>query len=152
MAQEPSHNLSLSSLIRRRVRLLTLAIALTSLAVISAACSNNEDPTPTPTLGLTFPYIFSGTFTVDGEPGPAGSSIFTMMNGRPTGDVANAPREGSYSNVLAGANTSADIGAEITFHLGDPNGDSVKAEEKYEFNPAGSAQFLTLELTFPRSP
>lgn len=137
----------------RRNRLYITVISVLALILIAGVSCSNDDPTPTATPGgVTFPYVLSGSFTVDGQPGPAGSKIFTMINGKQSGAVAEAARAGSYTNVLAGVNSTEDIGEEVTIHLGDPDGDSVQAEETFIFNAVGSAQFLNLELTFPRMP
>jgi hypothetical protein len=152
VAQEPPINLKNSSTRRRRLIPLALVAAIAVTALFGAACSSDKDPTPTLSSPITFPYVLSGSFTVAGEPGPAGSQIFTRINGKQSGSVTEAPRDGAYGNLIAGANSTSDFGQPVTIHLGDPDGDSVQAEETFVFNAPGSAQFLTFDLTFPASP
>jgi hypothetical protein len=129
-------------------------LALIALPALLTACgSSDPEPTATTSVGpISFPYVFEGNFTVAGQPGPAGTPIFTMLNGAQSGSVNEAVREGEYTNVIAGANKPEDVGKTITFHIGDPEGENVQAEQTVEFHATGELQRVRLDLTFPELP
>ncbi|MDA0232920.1 MAG: hypothetical protein O3B04_08505 [Chloroflexi bacterium] len=133
------------------------AIAL-SLFVLAGACRSGGPDTPststpsgTTVQPVSFPFIFSGKFTVAGEPGPQGVPIFARL-GDGRGPFNNAIRPGEYTNVSISANSASDAGKEITFYLGHPDGPTVRAEETYVFNVSAQPQFFELDLSFPRLP
>lgn len=134
----------------RRSRLL-LFVAIVLIAVTAATCSS-EEPTPTVSSSpVAFPYIFSGTFTVNGEPGPQGIPMFARL-GDARGPFNNSIRPGEYINVSVAPTNMDDIGGEITFFLGHPDEDPVKAEETFIFDPTVEPRFVSLNLSFPRLP
>jgi hypothetical protein len=122
---------------------------------VAAGCGSGSGPTPTPDTGnsdpVSFPYIFSGKFTVAGEPGPKGVPLFARL-GSGRGSYNEAIREGEYTNLLISPSFSEDVGKPITFHLGLPDGSNVMADQTVVFHAVGEAQFLTLDLTFPSMP
>ena len=89
---------------------------------------------------------------VAGEPGPPGTQIYTMLNGQQAGSISETVSEGAYSNVLAGPNKLEDIGKTITFHIGDPDGANVQAEQTMVFNVTAGGELINLDLTFPEFP
>jgi hypothetical protein len=133
---------------------LAALLALAALPALLTACgSSGPEPTPTTSFGpISFPYVFEGNFTVAGQPGPVGVKMFTMLNGQQSGSVNETVREGQYRNVLAGANKPEDIGKTITFHIGDPDGEHVQAEQTVPFHATGELQRVQLDLTFPELP
>lgn len=137
---------------KRVAFLLMLALA----AVATASCGDNGGVDPGPTLAgpfPSFPYAFSGNFTVNGEPGPAGTLVFARM-GDTHADPAAAPSEGSYNNIVIGPSheRAADMEQPIKFYLGTPDGPSVEAEETFEFKVVSTVTNVELDLTFPRLP
>jgi hypothetical protein len=131
--------------------------ALTILAVIG--CSSTEAvPTPydrtdfTPVSGPPpFPIIFEGKFTVEGKPGPAGSTIYAeFIHG---GSPMSTTYEGEYVQVILGPVSESDIEhGVISFYLGTRDGDHVKAEETWDWNPIDGITNQVLDLTFYRNP
>ncbi|MBT4126100.1 MAG: hypothetical protein HOJ22_09560 [Chloroflexi bacterium] len=137
-------------------------LGLVSLAVMIFAvvgCSTTEvEPTPydrdifTPVAGPPpFPMIFEGKFTVDGEPGPADSTIYAeFIHG---GSPRSTTFEGEYVQVILGPVSTDDIEhGIISFYLGTRDGDHVKAEETWEWGTVGKPTNQVLDLTFPRLP
>ena len=157
MAQEPSTPLrySFKPLKLRGIRP-ALVLAVMALPLLLAACSSDE-PTTTatstpPAAPISFPYVFEGNFIVGGEPGPPGTKMYTMLNGKQAGSFNETVREGEYSNILASPNKPEDIGKTITFHIGDPDGRNVQAVQTMEFHIVGELQRIRLDLTFPEFP
>ena len=141
-------------------RLGLIAIVLSVLTILSVfGCSSTEiEPTPydradfTPVAGPPpFPIIFEGKFTVDGEPGPAASTIYAeFIHG---GSPISTTYEGEYVQVILGPVSESDIEhGVISFYLGTRDGDHVKAEETWEWNTVGSITNQVLDLTFSRNP
>ena len=140
------------------LRMITIVLsALTILAVIG--CSSTEAvPTPydrtdfTPVSGPPpFPIIFEGKFTVEGKPGPAGSTIYAeFIHG---GSPISTTYEGEYVQVILGPVSESDIEhGVISFYLGTRAGDHVKAEETWDWNPIDGITNQVLDLTFSRNP
>lgn len=138
-------------------RLIVLMSLAAIMLAVMACGSNGDSSTPgdlplcSPGQPLSFPYIFAGEFTVNGEPGPAEMPIFARL-GDCRGPYNNTPREGQYTNISISPETTSDDGGEITFHLGAPDGNTVQAEQTYTFNTSAQPQLLTLDLDFPRLP
>ena len=136
---------------------LLAAIAMLSFAII--ACTNNDvEPTPydreefTPLDGPPpFPIIFNGKFTVDGKPGPVNQTIYAeFIHG---GSSPSRTFKGEYVQVILGPVSAADIEhGIITFYLGSRDGDHVKAEETWVWDPVNLPTNQSLDLTFSRLP
>lgn len=86
-----------------------------------------------------------------GEPGPQDVPIFARL-GEGRGLFNNSIRPGEYINVSIAPATRDDIGKEITFHLGHPDGPNVQAEETHIFNASVEPVFVNLDLSFPSLP
>ena len=141
-------------------RLGLIAMALSVLAVFAViGCSTTDvEPTPydredfTPVAGPPpFPIIFQGKFTVDGEPGPAGSTIYAeFIHG---GSPISTTYEGEYVQVILGPVSESDIEhGVVSFYLGTRAGDHVKAEETWEWGTVAQPTNQVLDLTFSRNP
>ena len=134
---------------------MTRLLLLVVIAVFAAAagCSSGAEETPVGPQGpiFSFPYIFKGNFTVAGQPGPQGVPMFARL-GSTHGIVNDTIRVGEYTNIIIAPERSEDAGGMITFHLGDPDGDSVQADQTLRFNLLGEPQLATLNLSFPRLP
>jgi hypothetical protein len=122
------------------------------------ACASDVEPTPydrddfTPIAGPpSFPMIFEGSFTVDGEPGPADQTIYAeFIHG---GSPRSTTFEGKYVQVILGPVSDEDLEhGIISFYLGTRDGDHVKAEETWEWAGVGSPTNQVLDLTFSRLP
>jgi hypothetical protein len=148
------------SIINNFSRLGLILIVLSVLTILAVVgCSSTEaEPTPydradfTPVAGPPpFPIIFEGKFTVDGEPGPADSTIYAeFIHG---GSPISTTYEGEYVQVILGPVSESDIEhGVISFYLGTRAGDHVKAEETWEWNTVGSVTNQVLDLTFSRNP
>lgn len=135
---------------------ITLFVTLALVMALSAvACRSDGDPTveasPTLASAVVFPYIFSGNLTVNGEPGPQDVPVFARLgNGR--GPFNNTVRPGVYTNVSIAPGSADDVGKEITFFLGHPDGPNVQADQTYTFNSTSQPVFVTLNLNFPKLP
>jgi len=135
------------------------SLMLLVVAVMAfAGCSTDGDPTPydrndfTPIAGPPrFPMIFEGEFTVDGEPGPAGLTIYgEFIHG---GSPLSNTLAGKYVQVILGPVSESDLEhGTINFYLGDREGDRVKAEESWEWKGVGQPTNQVLNLSFPRLP
>lgn len=140
---------------RWNLRILVLIVA--TVAILAAACSSNDpDSTPVPTtsgggVSVFVPYIFSGNFTVAGEPGPRGVPMFAKL-GDGRGLFNDTVRPGEYTNVSVAPEKAEAVGGEITFHLGPPDGPNVQAEETYVYAATTAPKLIELDLTFPRLP
>ena len=73
-----------------------------------------------------------------------------LGNGR--GPVNNAIRTGEFINVSITPPSPDDVGEEITFYIGDPDGRSVQAEETYVFLATSQPLIIQVDLTFPELP
>ncbi len=143
-------------MISRAWNLRFLVAVIAAIAVLAVACSSDDlDPTSTPANSggpqVFFPYVFSGKFTVAGEPGPQGIRMFARL-GDGRGPFNDAIRPGEYLNVSVTPIDASDFGGEITFHLGNPDGPTVQAEETFTYAASTQPQLLELDLSFPRLP
>jgi hypothetical protein len=141
--------------LRSQLRLASL-VALALVTVLAAIACKSEpeptvEPTATPATAVSFPYIFSGNLTVNGEPGPQGVPVFARL-GSGRGPYNNTVRPGVYTNVSVAPTSPEDIGKEITFFLGLPDGPNVQADQTYVFNVTSQPMFISLDLNFPSLP
>lgn len=140
-----------------RVRLILATLLVLVVAVVG--CSSDAEPTPVDMDDYVlidgpppFPVIFEGKFTVDGEPGPAGSTIYAMFihGGSPR---STSQTEGLYQQVILGPISVTDLEhGEITFYLGTRDGDHVKADQTWTWDPVNHPTNQVLDLSFPRLP
>jgi hypothetical protein len=133
-----------------------VAAFLMIIAVVG--CASDVEPTPydredfTPVAGPPpFPIIFEGKFTVDGEPGPADSTVYAeFIHG---GSPISTTFEGEYVQVILGPVSESDLEhGVISFYLGTREGDHVKAEETWDWGTVGKPTNQVLDLTFDRFP
>ena len=143
----------------RATRISVAVAAMLAIGLLGAACGSGADPTSVPTAQTSpptgfppsFPYIFEGNFTVAGQPGPAGVQVFARI-GDARSQPAAAPRPGYYNNIVVGPLKTEDIDKPITFHLGDPDGASVQANETHPFNVVGRPTNFEFDLSFSSLP
>ena len=133
-----------------------VAAFLMIIAVVG--CASDVEPTPydredfTPMVGPPpFPIIFEGKFTVDGEPGPADSTIYAeFIHG---GSPISTTFEGEYVQVILGPVSESDLEhGVISFYLGTRDGDHVKANEMWDWDTVTKPTNQVLDLTFDRFP
>ena len=144
----------------------TLTLILT-LAVIAVACSG-EAAHPSDVCELvsayaqtgqiqlppdgppSFPYIFQGGFTIDGESGPAGLTMYARI-GRAKSPLIDTGT-GAYRNIIIGPLSEEDLDAEVEFYLGTPEQSGVKADQVFRFERVSGPKTFECELSFPRLP
>ena len=88
---------------------------------------------------------YSGTATAGGSPVPDGYVVTARI-----GDYLSQPiqvKDGYYVGLQVAAPTTAHVGREITFLIGDE-----PANEKDAYHPTGTPSFKRLNLTFGRLP
>ncbi|MBI4219701.1 MAG: hypothetical protein HY682_06110 [Chloroflexi bacterium] len=125
------------------------------------ACGR-PNPTPTPeatlvpepTLEATFPplppawpYVFSGTATVGGEPVPAGYLITGKID-----EYRSAPvqtEEGRYRGLPVGPLDPKFFDRNITFELTRPDGKAITAQQTLVFRALPRPSLYELDLVFP---
>lgn len=116
----------------KQITFLRFGLVTAFLMIIAViGCASDVEPTPydredfTPIAGPPqFPIIFEGSFTVDGEPGPADSTIYAeFIHG---GSPISTTFEGEYVQVILGPVSEDDIEhGVISFYLGTREGDHV---------------------------
>ena len=133
-------------------------VAAFLMIIAVAGCASDVEPTPydredfTPMAGPPpFPIIFEGKFTVDGEPGPADSTIYAeFIHG---GSPISTTFEGEYVQVILGPVSESDLEhGVISFYLGTRDGDHVKANEMWDWDTVAKPTNQVLDLTFDRFP
>jgi hypothetical protein len=139
------------------LRFILATFIVAAIAIVGCSTSNAE-PTPydredfTPVAGPPpFPMIFEGTFTVDGEPGPADQTIYAeFIHG---GSPNSTTFAGEYIQVILGPVSRSDVEhGVITFYLGTREGDHVKAAETWTWDTVSQPTNQVLNLTFDRLP
>ena len=145
------------------------ASALVCAAVVAmalAACSSDgaDDaevkscPAINPVESLSdsppaLPYIFQGTYYVDGEPGPGGVKIWAQM-ARSRSNPSETFDDGRYFNIIIGPLSPEDFDTPFVFCIGEPDGDSVMASSTpIPYEQKGTFHTLEdLRVDFPRLP
>lgn len=123
----------------KKLRWRNVASVLVCAAVIAvalAACSSEgaeveSCPAINPVDSLSdsppaLPYIFQGTYYVDGEPGPGGVKIWAQM-ARSRSNPSETFDDGRYFNIIVGPLSPEDFDTPFVFCIGEPGGDSVMA-------------------------
>jgi len=131
---------------------------------LSFACNNNEtmnDPeiviqgkeenNPPPGLppGIpSYPYIFDGTFYLNGEKGKNNSKIKSMLGNLDSPVVISSNSE--FRNLIIGPRNNEDIKNNIEFYLLLDNGEIVKAKEEIPFEVVDKITNVKIELNFEK--
>ncbi len=138
-----------------------LFLAIFGVAILAVVACSTTDPEPTPydredftpyAGPPVFPMIFEGTFSVDGEPGQIGQTIYAefIHGGSP---LSTTIETGKYAQVILGPVSTDDLEQGIIhFYLGTRDGVHVTAEETWEWDTVGQPTNQILNLTFPSLP
>ena len=141
------------------VALLCAAVVAIALAACSSDGAEVEScPAINPVDSLSdsppaLPYIFQGTYYVDGEPGPGGVKIWAQM-ARSRSNPSETFDDGRYFNIIVGPLSPEDFDAPFVFCIGEPDGDSVMASSTpIPYEQKGTFHTLEdLRVDFPRLP
>ena len=149
---------------QRVAAVLPLALAAIIIAVLgcSGLGSGGGDVEACPVIEASavpggpppaLPYIFQGTYYVDGEPGPGGVKIWVQL-ARSWSTPSETLDDGRFYNVIHGPIQPEDFDAPFVFCIGEMDGNSVKAastpipyEEKGTFHTLAD-----LRVDFPSLP
>lgn len=107
------------------------------------------DPNQPPGL----PYIFEGTYYVDGDPGPAGVKIWVQM-ARSLSQPSRTMDDGIFFNVIHGPLYEEDYDHGFVFCIGELDGNSVMASsDRVEYEHKGTFHTVKdIRVDFPRLP
>ena len=151
-------------LIGRRAGLAVVAAGLVALAIASVACSNMEEVAEvescpvfegsTQPLGgpPAMPYLFDGTYYVDGEPGPSGVQIWVQL-ARSWSSPSLTGEGGKFLNLIHGPVHDEDFEVPFIFCIGDRDGNSVKSSLTIDYEDMGTFHTLSdLRVDFAQLP
>ena len=93
----------------------------------------------------SFPYIFSGKFFVNGNPGPINSIIISKLGQLDSPEVITG--DGEFKNLIIGPRNSDDIKNKIEFFL-VKDGRMIRAEEDLPFDIVRTITNVEIELNF----
>ena len=93
----------------------------------------------------SFPYIFSGKFFVNGNPGPINSIIISKLGELDSPEVITG--DGEFKDLIIGPRNSDDIKNRIEFFL-VKDGRMIRAEEDLPFDIVRNITNVEIELNF----
>ena len=93
----------------------------------------------------SFPYIFSGKFFVNGNPGPINSIIISKLGELDSPEVITG--DGEFKDLIIGPRNSDDIKNRIEFFL-VKDGRIIRAEEDLPFDIVRNITNVEIELNF----
>ena len=93
----------------------------------------------------SFPYIFSGKFFVNGNPGPINSIIISKLGELDSPEVITG--NGEFKDLIIGPRNSDDIKNRIEFFL-VKDGKMIRAEEDLPFDIVRNITNVEIELNF----
>ena len=93
----------------------------------------------------SFPYIFSGKFFVNGNPGPINSVIISKLGELDSPEVITG--DGEFKDLIIGPRNSDDIKNRIEFFL-VKDGRMIRAEEDLPFDIVRNITNVEIELNF----
>jgi len=94
----------------------------------------------------SYPYIFEGTFYVNGEKGKNNSKIKSMLGELDSPIVISSNSE--FKNLIIGPRNSSDIENNIEFYLLLDDGKIIKSKEEIPFEIVNKITNLKIELNF----
>ena len=105
-----------------------------------------DTPTGLPPGIPSYPYIFEGTFYVNGEKGKNNSKIKSMLG------LLDSPivitKDSKFENLIIGPRNNDDIKNNIEFYLILDNGETIKAKEEFPFEVIKNITSKKIELNF----
>ena len=93
----------------------------------------------------SFPYIFSGKFFVNGNPGPINSIIISKLGELDSPEIITG--DGEFKDLIIGPRNSDDIKNRIEFFL-VKDGRMIRAEEDLPFDIVRNITNVEIELNF----
>ena len=152
--------------LRRRALQAPAAAAAIAIVAIAAACGSSEpvpsclstglpagyEFRPPPGFPPSFPYIFNGRFAVEGAPGPRGVPVFARL-GDQISPINETDVDGEYGQIILAPAKDSEVGRDVVFYIGEPEGENVRANEKCRFeHPVGAPTNITFDISFDRLP
>ena len=108
--------------------------------------SENTQPQGLPPGIPSYPYIFEGTFYVNGEKGKNNSKIKSMLGELDSPVVISSNSE--FKNLIIGPRNSGDVENNIEFYLLLEDGNMIKSKEEIPFEIVNTITNLKIELNF----
>jgi hypothetical protein len=113
----------------------------------NASQTSISNPPPGLPPGIpSYPYIFNGTFTINGEIGKNNSKIKAKLGELDSPTVIS--NNGEFKNLIIGPRNVDDIKNDIEFYLLLENGDFIKSKEEIPFEIVDGIFNKTIELNF----
>tara|TARA_Y100000768_G_scaffold384779_1_gene369489 strand:+ start:290 stop:688 length:399 start_codon:yes stop_codon:yes gene_type:complete len=94
----------------------------------------------------SYPYIFEGTFYLNGEKGKDNSRIKSMLGDLDSPLVISSNSE--FKNLIIGPRNNSDIENNIEFYLLLEDGEIIKSKEEIPFEIVNKITNLKIELNF----
>ena len=94
----------------------------------------------------SYPYIFEGTFYLNGEKGKNNSKIKSMLGKLDSPVVVT--NDAMFENLIIGPRNTDDIKNNIEFYLILDNGETIKAKEEFPFEVIKNITNKKIELNF----
>tara|TARA_B100000579_G_scaffold298231_1_gene248334 strand:+ start:1926 stop:2258 length:333 start_codon:yes stop_codon:yes gene_type:complete len=96
----------------------------------------------------SYPYIFEGTFYLNGEKGKNNSKIKSMLGKLDSPVVVT--NDAMFENLIIGPRNTDDIKNNIEFYLILDNGETIKAKEEFPFEVINNITNKKIELNFEK--
>ena len=96
----------------------------------------------------SYPYIFEGTFYLNGEKGKNNSKIKSMLGKLDSPVVVT--NDSMFENLIIGPRNTDDIKNNIEFYLILDNGETIKAKEEFPFEVINNITNKKIELNFEK--
>lgn len=128
-----------------------LFISCTNENTLDIAKDGDQNITQDTPSGLppgipSYPYIFEGTFYLNGEKGKNNSKIKSMLG------LLDSPivitKDSKFENLIIGPRNKDDIKNNIEFYLILDNGETIKAKEEFPFEVIKNITNKKIELNF----
>ena len=107
-----------------------------------------DAPTGLPPGIPSYPYIFEGTFYLNGEKGKNNSKIKSMLGLLDSPIVTT--KDSKFENLIIGPRNNDDIKNNIEFYLILDNGETIKAKEEFPFEVINNITNKKIELNFEK--
>ncbi|MBK90748.1 MAG: hypothetical protein CL772_06185 [Chloroflexi bacterium] len=94
----------------------------------------------------SYPYIFNGTFYLNGEKGGNNSKIKSMLGELDSPIILS--KNSTFENLIIGPRNKEDIKNNVEFYLILDNGETIKAKEEFPFEVLNKITNKKIELNF----